>query len=215
MVIDAIKTALEKMNERYCKLSKIDYNRLGVGESYRKKLSKEKYLERPFAYEFYHQLRKLIDDGEVDFGGPIIQAEVDKRYQHCFRKGKIPDFIIHIPNTDINLAVIEFKLASNLNKSNLEKDFKKLLEFKQEELRYNYLVQVIIGDSSSLEDARKKIKDISTDNGERIIIVEFNTQTWKADEWEIKYKPESGKAESRMSANDIETREPLEVKRRW
>ena len=202
MVIDAIKTALEKMNKRYCKLSKIDYNRLGVGESYRKKLSKEKYLERPFAYEFYHQLRKLIDDGEVDFGGPIIQAEVDKRYQHCFRKGKIPDFIIHIPNTDINLVVIEFKLASNLR--DIEKDFKKLVEFKQR-LGYKYLVEVIIDDcsslkKSSLKKAREHIKEISTDNGEKIIIVEFNTQIWKADEWEIKYKPKSGKAESRMSA---------------
>ena len=209
MVIDAIKKALEKMDKRYCKLSTIDYHKLD--ESFRENLPK--YLERPFAYEFYHQLRKLIDDGEVDFGGPIVQAEVDKRYQHCFRKGKIPDFIIHIPNTNINLAVIEFKLTSNI--SRIEEDFKKLVKFKQKRLNYEYLVEVIIDDCSCLKKAREHIKEISTDNGEKIIIVEFNTQTWKADEWEIKYKPKSGKAESRMSANDIETREPPEVKRRW
>ena len=81
MVIDAIKMALEEMDREYCMLSQIDYRRLEVNESIRKNLSKEKYLERPFAYEFYHQLRKLMDSGEVDFGGPIIQAEVDKNYQ--------------------------------------------------------------------------------------------------------------------------------------
>ena len=48
------------MDKRYCTLSTIDYRKLN---------------------------ELLIDDGEVDFGGPIIKAEVDKRYQHCFRKG--------------------------------------------------------------------------------------------------------------------------------
>ncbi len=30
----------------------------------------------PFAYEFYHQLWRLLDEGDVEFDGPIIQAEV-------------------------------------------------------------------------------------------------------------------------------------------
>jgi len=185
MVIDAIKMALEEMDKEYCMLSQIDYRRLEVNESTRENLSKEKYLERPFAYEFYHQLRKLMDSGEVDFGGPIIQAEVDKRYQYCFENGKIPDFIIHIPNTNKNLAVIEFKLASNLR--DIEEDFKKLVEFKQR-LGYKYLIQVIIGDSSFLENARERIERISTNNGERIIIVKFNVETWATEEWEIEYE---------------------------
>ena len=172
------------MDREYCMLSQIDYRMLEVNESNRENLSKEKYLERPFAYEFYHQLRKLIDSGRVDFSGPIIQAEVDKRYQHCFENGKIPDFIIHIPNTNKNLAVIEFKLASNLR--DIEEDFKKLVEFKQK-LDYKYLIQVIIGDSSSLENASRHIERISTNNGERIIIVKFNVETWTTEEQEIKY----------------------------
>jgi len=185
MVISAIKNALENIDKNYCKLSKIDYSKIEVNESFRENLSKEKYLERPFAYEFYHQLRRLMDNGDVDFGGPIIQAEVDKRYQHCFENGKIPDFIIHIPNKDKNLAVIEFKLASNL--SNIEGDFKKLVEFKQE-LEYQHLIQVIIGDRTSLGNAREYIGRISTNNGEKIIIIEFNIDTWDIDIWEIKYK---------------------------
>jgi len=166
-------------------LSTLDYSKLKMNKSTAKSLSRVKYLERPFAYEFYHQLRKLMDDGEVDFGGPIIQAEVDKRYQHCFENGKIPDFIIHIPNnTNRNLAVIEFKLASNPN--SIEEDFKKLVEFKQR-LDYEYLVQVVIGDSSSLDRARERIERLATNNGERIIIIKFNVETWTTEEWEIKY----------------------------
>ena len=47
------------MDKRYCMLSTIDYRKLD--ESFRENLSKEKYLERPFAYEFYHQLRIIIN----------------------------------------------------------------------------------------------------------------------------------------------------------
>ena len=83
-----------------------------------------------------------------------------------------------------NLTVIEFKLTSN--QRDIEEDFKKLVEFKQR-LGYKYLIQVIIGDSSSLENASRHIERISTNNGERIIIVKFNVETWTTEEQEIKY----------------------------
>jgi len=76
-------------------------------------------------------------------------------------------------------------LASNLR--DIEEDFKKLIEFKQR-LGYKYLIQVIIGNSSSLENARERIGRISTNNGERIIIVKFNVETWSTEEWEIEYE---------------------------
>jgi len=185
MVIPAIKIALENMDKKYCKLSQIDYRRIELGRPWVELLAEEKHLERPFAYEFYHQLRKLMDSGKVDFGGPIIQAEVNKRYQHCFEKGKIPDFIIHVPNTKMNLIVVEFKLASNLR--NIEGDFKKLVEFKKV-LKYQYLIQVIIGNSNSLGSARQRIKQLSSLNREKIIIMEFNLDSWKVESWEIEYR---------------------------
>lgn len=185
MVIPAIKMALENMDKKYCKLSQIYYSRIELNRPLVELLAEEKYLERPFAYEFYHQLRKLMDSGKVNFGGLIIQAEVDKRYQRYFENGKIPDFIIHIPNTKTNLAVIEFKLASNL--SEIKGDFKKLTEFKKV-LKYQYLIQVIIGNSSSLGSARERIRQLSFANGEKIIIIEFNVDSWKVENWEIEYK---------------------------
>lgn len=131
--------ALENMDKNFCILS----NNLG----------RIKYLERPIAYEFYHQFRKLIDEEKF-----VIQGEVDKRYQHYFKKGKVPDFIIHIPNTQNNFVVIEMKLANNIR--NIEKDFQKLNEFKK--LHYKNLVEIIIGYDKNLKNAKEKIKDIDT-----------------------------------------------------
>lgn len=179
-VIEATKMALEKMPKEYCTLSQIDYSKLDgiIIES----AKKEKYLERPFAYEFYHQLRKLMDCSAVNFGDRVIQAEVDKRYQHCF--GKIPDFIIHIPDkTDKNLAVLEFKLTSNLDK--IEDDFEKLVKFKKH-LKYEHIIEVIIGSKASLKRARNDIETKLNDTKyNEITIIEFDTDSdsWKANDW--------------------------------
>lgn len=179
-VIDAIKWALENMDKKYCKLSQIVY--------FEENPHIEKYLERPFAYEFYHQLRKLIEERKVDFGGPIVQPEVDKEYQHYFERGRIPDFIIHIPSNtyEKNLAVIEFKLASNINK--IKYDLDKLVRFKQK-LYYKYLIEVVIGNEKSLKRARRHINQLNNTGDYEIILIEFNTSSWKVkDIYSIKYR---------------------------
>ncbi len=107
--IKAIKLALENMDQNYCNLSQIDYNKIKIMKPFIIYLSKEKYLERPFAYEFYHQLRRLLDEGEVDFGGPIIQAEVGKSINTVLRRVecRILSFIF--------LIQIKILQLSNLN----------------------------------------------------------------------------------------------------
>jgi hypothetical protein len=187
-IIEALKLALENMNKEYCKLSNIDYKKIELTTPLIDSLKKEKYLERPFAYEFYHQLRKLIDKGDLDFGGPIIQAEVDKTYQHCFKNGKVPDFIIHIPDFKENLIVLEFKLATSPKKE-IKEDFIKIVEFKRSQiLKYSYGVEVIIGTKSSLITRRKDVNEWNKTGGEEIIIIEFDTESWKADHLVIKFK---------------------------
>ncbi len=180
-IIKATKTALEKMEKEYCTLSQIDYSKLA--DKIRESAKKEKYLERPFAYEFYHQLRKLMDCCAVNFGGHVIQAEVDKEYQHCFKNGKIPDFIIHTPDRKKNLAVLEFKLTSNLSK--IEDDFNKLKEFKENRyLEYEHIIEVIIGNNASLKRARKNIETkLNNTKFKEITIIEFDTDSWKAEDW--------------------------------
>ena len=185
-VIEAVKNALQEMEKQYCKLSELDYSK--VYHRIREQAKSEKYLERPIAYEFYHQLRKLMEMSVVDFGGPVVQAEVDKRYQHCFQIGKVPDFIIHMPNKKRNLAVIEFKLASNLDK--VTNDFNKLSEFKENQsLKYENIIEVIIGDKVSLGNAKNKIKRVGKCKGNKITIIEFNTDSWNvADVYCIRYQ---------------------------
>ena len=192
-VIEAIKMALENIDVDYCKLSQIDYAKLNVQGSVVENLKEQKYLERPFAYEFYHKLRELMESDEVDFGGPIVQAEVSKTYQKVFENRKTPDFLIHVPNNvpfKKNLAVIEFKLATNL--SEIEHDFEKLVDFKTDtRLKYAYGIEVIIGNTEgnteSLKDAKSLIDKLNKQGGEEIIIIDFNTDLKKANDWKIRY----------------------------
>ena len=182
-VIVAIETALEAMDKKYCTLSQTDYS--AIYDVVKEPVSKHKYLERPVAYEFYHQLRKLIDEGIVDLGGPIIHAEVDKRYQHCFVNGKIPDFIIHVPDLGQNLAVIEFKLVTNI--STIESDLEKLSEFeKNPHLKYLHGIEVVIGNTELLSKARESLNELCNSQYEEIVIVNFNTDIWQADHFLLK-----------------------------
>ncbi len=129
MIIEYIKCALQKLDKRHCFLSVLDYSELIE----LKKAAEAKLLERPFAYEFYHQFRTQLDEGYFDIGDCVLQGEVAKNYQHIpgLDQGKIPDFIIHVPDrTDNNLAVIEFKLAANPARLFWE-DFDKLVKFKE------------------------------------------------------------------------------------
>lgn len=186
-VVEGVKLALDNMNKDYCSLSKLIYENIEASDSIIKVLKKEKYLERPFAYEFYHQFRRLLDEGIVDFSGPIIQAEVDKRYQQCFEKGKIPDFIIHSPNSEKNIAIIEFKLATRV-KEDIKKDFKKIVKFKtNSDLLYSYGIKVLIGDKNSLENRKKEFNNWNKTGGEEIIIIEFDTESWEADHSVIQF----------------------------
>jgi len=187
-VVIATKLALENMNKNYCKLSIIDYKEIKASNTTIDYLKKEKYLERPLAYEFFHQLRGFMDTGVVDFGEPIIQAEVDKRYQNCFEKGKMPDFIIHLPNSKKNLAVIEFKLAKR-GKNDLKEDFKKIVEFKtNSDLMYLYGIEVLLGPKRYLEKRKRDINNWNEADGEEIIIFEFDTDSWEADHSVIHFK---------------------------
>jgi len=172
---EVLKKALENMDEKYCQLSQLVNRKSSCIE--KNKLQEKKIQERPVAYEFYHQFRRLIEDEEVEvnFDGSIIQAEVNKKYQHYFRNGKIPDFIIHTPDTDVNFAVIEFKLASS-NITKIKDDLKKLSKFKRK-LNYENTVEVIIGDTEQLNKLDEN-NDLFI--GKELTLIFFNTDSWKA-----------------------------------
>ena len=187
MIIDPIKSCLEKMDRKFVDLSRLRFN--GINRELRKILQEQKIQERPFAYEFYHQFRKMWDDGsilKILSEDVVIQAEINKSYQNIPHLKKIPDILLHKPsNIDKNFAVIEFKLTSNINQ--IENDFKKLIAFKRR-LGYVYLIEIIIGDKNSLTNAKRRILSLNNPNGEEIILIEFDTDSWRANDYKIKYE---------------------------
>ena len=89
-----------------------------------------------------------------------------------------------IPSKCQNLAVIEFKLATN--PSDLEHDFEKLVEFRKDErLNYTSIIEVVIGSKTDLKKAEKHIKQLRKRDGEDITIVEFEINSWKVKQTKI------------------------------
>ncbi|MHA1208814.1 MAG: hypothetical protein ACTSP1_13140 [Candidatus Freyarchaeota archaeon] len=193
MIINAVKSCLENMNEKFVDLSRMKFDKLR--NELKEHFLEQKVQERPFAYEFYHQFRKLWDSGSIPriaSEDVVIQAEVNKIYQSIPNLGKIPDFLLHEPSTNENLAVIEFKVLSNSSNissdiSRIKKDFEKLVAFKHK-LEYRHLIEVIVGDENLLRKARERILPMNNTDGEEIIVIEFNTNSWRANDYKIKYK---------------------------
>ena len=123
----------------------------------------------------------------------VIQAEVNKKYQEIPKLNKIPDFLLHKPSTNKNYAVIEFKRAfyENTFNSDIKEDFDKLVAFKQE-LGYDHLIEVVIGEENQLRAAKAHItRDLNSLDGEEIIIIEFDTGSWRANHYDIRYTKRS------------------------
>lgn len=185
MLVNAIKLSLENMNKKFTNLSRLRFDE--IDQTLKEKLQEQKILERPFAYEFYHQFRKLWNGGcilSIASEDIVIQAEVNKTYQRIPNLNKMPDFLLHKPNSNENLAVIEFKLASNNRQ--IEEDFKKLVAFNKR-LGYKILIEVVIGHEKSLAKAQSYIEQLKNRDGEEINIIYFNTDSWRANDSIIKY----------------------------
>ena len=86
------------------------------------------YRERAYCYELYHQLRSLLPK-EFPY---TLHGELDKRGHHIMKeklgKDRIPDFILHRPNSEDNLVVIEVK-PSDCSEEEALDDIDKLKKF--------------------------------------------------------------------------------------
>jgi hypothetical protein len=163
-MLEALKTAVDKLDWRYVTLSRRRYNNsyvcTGLGDSH--------WLERPFAYEIYHQLRLIWAAGQLDLLC-LIHAEVLKKYQEIRDITKMPDFLFHDPESDHNLAVVEIKLASNTDKS-LKADLEKLALFRRV-LRYDTLIEILIGSDADLLASQEYLRGLSFDCDSPIYIL--------------------------------------------
>ena len=132
----------------------------------------ERYGERVFCYEFYHQLRKLIDRERTEnpdfLLGTELQGEVDKfqilglieRFGlTSLSREFIPDFLMHSPGNAYNHPfVIEVKCTRNLSPQALIKDLEKINEFIT---RYSYQRGLFITINSNKDEIIALLKGLS------------------------------------------------------
>jgi hypothetical protein len=213
----AVQTALSNMDPSFTNLSRIHFNNLPADVITRLKC--EKVQERPFAYEFYHQFRKLWECGAVDllgFGDTVIQAEVNKFYQNIPGLKKAPDFLVHKVGKlegQYQVGVVEFKLADNVSScvvvrrkkyTEAQYDFEKLIVFRTI-LRYRYAIEVILGDTATLRKAEAHVNTLcdSADSSREglIYVIYFDTRDWSSTIQQVAY-PKSNLARpgTRISA---------------
>ena len=162
--VEYIAKAIAQIDWQYVTLSRLRYR-----HRYRPvRVGGFRWHERPFAYEIYHQLRCIWDRRKLD-AYCVIHAEVLKRYQEIRHIRKMPDILLHGPDSEDNFAIVEIKLASNKNKS-LKKDLDKLVLF-QRVLRYETLVEVLIGTNAELSSWNRRFDAQSFQTGRVIDII--------------------------------------------
>lgn len=90
--------------------------------------SEARYRERVYCYELYHQLRSQWSPDCRYF----LNGEADKRAHPYFGndlRAPKPDFIVHVPGTRDNYAVIEVKPLMPHNRG-IRKDLRTLTRFR-------------------------------------------------------------------------------------
>ena len=68
----------------------------------------------------------------------------------------------------------------------------KLCEFKtHSQLKYEYAIEVVIGDTETLDYVKQNLEQFKGSNGEDIFVLLFNVDNWKvAHKLKIRYTPD-------------------------
>lgn len=111
------------------------------------------YRERVYCYELYHQMRRLWPCNSRY----RLNGEVDKRAHPYFQNGgePKPDFLVHVPGTGENYAVIEVK-PSRTSYAGIRKDLETLMRFRCE-IGYGRAIYLIYGDDA--ENTLAKVQE--------------------------------------------------------
>ncbi len=182
-IIEGLLQSLASIEKDYVYINQKHYNR--------KKFS---WLERPFHFEFYHQLRLNFRNKLKNY---VIQAEVEKASHNSGIGNLRPDLIFHIPG-DIDgtsqLVHIEVKTAksnSNIHLKEIIDDLDKLFKFKTI-LNYDLSILVLFGPineikntiifidgddriDENLNDYRDQVVDIIKTSNQVIFLITMDT----------------------------------------
>ncbi len=89
------------------------------------------WRERIYCYELYHQMRfRLPKEFPYTFHGEIDKNGHATICQYFPKGAPNPDFVLHIPDTDKNLAVLEVK-RGNADINDIKDDIEKLRIFTE------------------------------------------------------------------------------------
>jgi hypothetical protein len=132
----------------------------------------DRYGERVFCYELYHQLRVLMseDQHNLDFENVVLQAELKKEnigeIAHVFEaigiqaldSEYIPDFLLHSPGDfDRQYLITEVKSNPQLTFSGIKDD---LLKIQQFITRYSYQRGVFLTINTNPTRIINSLKDL-------------------------------------------------------
>jgi hypothetical protein len=117
-----------------------------------------RYRERVYCYELYHQARLRWPPGTRYF----LNGEIDKR-SHPYFAGEAdapkPDFVVHVPGTGDNYAVMEVKTRMAVA-ADIRVDIGKLTRFRTE-FGYRRAVYLIYGETPDEAAARVQKADVT------------------------------------------------------
>ena len=171
--IEDLMYALEHVDEKYVKWHMgqrkeggITEN-LGEDEGNMLQSPKESYCERVFAYELYHQFRKLMCDNKrynsLLFNGE--QRKDETFYDDLFKELEgydyvIPDLILHeaLGNKDIHDGQILYIEIKTVNNENVFSDLKKLSELTKSPLNFYYYIFIYV--DGTIKDLKDKVKGV-------------------------------------------------------
>ena len=167
--IDDLKYALEHVGSDYVKWTMINMDDkteiLEQEKENDQKKTKETYCERVFAYELYHQFRKLMCDDiryrELLFNGE--QRKDESFFKDLFKELEdkdyvIPDLILHktLGSIDKHEGQILYIEIKTINNSDVFSDLEKLTQLTRTPLNFYYYIFIYV--NADFDDLKKKIK---------------------------------------------------------
>jgi len=183
IIIRFLVAALSKVDKDYYggRIEGWMFDNHGIDRNHPKRKSLEKYLdrygERIFCYELYHQVRVLIDNyyaeqqgqlagPKVTFQGELRKNQIESVIQYFanknispLKKEYIPDFLLHsIGNFDRQELIVEVKTNPLLTTKDIKSDLAKIQEFIS---KYGYRKGAFISINSSSEVINTCLRSIT------------------------------------------------------
>jgi hypothetical protein len=168
--------SLDEIDESYWVTIYENFQGLNAYLKYRGKFNGqnfERYNERVFCYELYHQLRNKLDAEGKDFlGNTTLQGELKKiQVEQFVRKlglrqlteEFIPDFVMHSSGSaKEHHFVIEVKCDPDVSKEEILSDLKKIDEFID---KFNYKRGIFLTTNANPENLASRIGKIFDEIG--------------------------------------------------